>query len=99
MCVISGCDSVSTLSHIKKIRGSSPEVFCKKGVLRKFAKFTGKHPFQSLFCNKVAGLRPVNLLKTRLWRCCFPVNFAKFLRTAPENSSSYRTPVVTVSER
>ena len=24
-------------------RSSGPEVFCKKGVLRNFAKFTGKH--------------------------------------------------------
>ena len=28
---------------------------CKKGVLRNFAKFTGKHLCQSLFFNKVAG--------------------------------------------
>ena len=28
------------------------------GVLRDFAKFTGKHLFQRLFLNKVAGLRP-----------------------------------------
>ena len=27
-------------------------MFCKKGVLRKFVKFTGKHPCQSLFFNK-----------------------------------------------
>ena len=27
----------------------------KKGVLRNFAKFTGKHLCQSLFSNKVAG--------------------------------------------
>ena len=33
-----------------------PEVFCKKGVLRNFAKFTGKHQRQSLFFNKVADL-------------------------------------------
>ena len=33
-----------------------PEVFCKKGVLRNFAEFTGKHLCQSLFFNKVAGL-------------------------------------------
>ena len=33
-----------------------PEVFCKKGVLRNFAKFTGKHLRQSLFFNKVADL-------------------------------------------
>ena len=29
-----------------------------KGVLRNFAKFTGKHLCQSLFFNKVAGLMP-----------------------------------------
>ena len=36
-------------------RSSRPEVFCKNGVLRNFAKFTGKHLYQSLFFNKVAG--------------------------------------------
>ena len=30
-------------------RSSRPEVFCKKGILRNFAKFTGKHLCQSLF--------------------------------------------------
>ena len=34
----------------------SCEVFCKKGVLRKLTKFTGKHLCQSLFFNKAAGL-------------------------------------------
>ena len=65
----------------KRVDGSNlPEVFCKKGVLRNFAKFTGKRLYQSLFFNKVAGLRrPANLLKKRLWHYCFPVNFAKFL--------------------
>ena len=29
----------------------------KKGILRNLAKFTGKHLCQSLFFNKVAGLR------------------------------------------
>ena len=38
-------------------------VFCKKGVLRNFAKFTGKHLCQSLFLNKVASLRPATFLK------------------------------------
>ena len=63
------------------LRSSRPEVFCKKGVLGNFAKFTGKHLCQSLFFNKVAGLRPATLLKKVLWHRCFPVNFAKFLRT------------------
>ena len=35
------------------IRGSRPEVFCKKGVFKNFEKFTGKHLCQSLFFNKV----------------------------------------------
>ena len=34
------------------------DVFCEKGALRNFAKFTRKHLCQSLFFNKVAGLRP-----------------------------------------
>ena len=63
-------------------RSSRPVVFCKKGLLKNFAKFTGKHLCQSLFFNKVAGLRPASLLKKRLWHRCFPVNFAEFLRTA-----------------
>ena len=62
-------------------RSSRPEVFCEKDVLRKFAKFTGKHMCQSLFFDKVAGLRPATLLKKRLWHWCFPVNLTKFLRT------------------
>ena len=37
-------------------RSSRPDVLCKKGVLKNFAKFTGKHLCQSLFFNKVAGL-------------------------------------------
>ena len=41
-------------------RSSHPEVLCKKVVLRNFTKFTGKpgkHLCQSLFFNKVAGMR------------------------------------------
>ena len=42
------------------IRSSRPEAFCKKGVLRNFAKFTGKHLCHSLFFNKVAPkVRPI----------------------------------------
>ena len=62
-------------------RSSRPDMFCKKGVLRNVAKLTGKQLCQSLYFNKVAGLRPATLLKQRLWHLCFPVNFAKLLRT------------------
>ena len=37
-------------------RSSHRRCSVKKGVLRNFAKFTGKHLCQSLFFNKVAGL-------------------------------------------
>ena len=33
------------------------EVFCKRDILRNFAKSTGKHLCQSIFLNKVAGLQ------------------------------------------
>ena len=62
-------------------------MFYKNGVLSNFVKFTGKHLCQSLFFinfiffNKVAGLRPATLLKKRPWYRCFPMNFAKVLRT------------------
>ena len=58
-------------------RSSRPEVFCKKGVLRNFAKFTGKHLCQSLFFIKVAGL---HFVKKETLSQVFPVNFVKFLR-------------------
>ena len=36
-------------------RSSRPEVFCKRGVLKNIAKFTGEHLCQSLFFNKVVA--------------------------------------------
>ena len=38
------------------IARSRPEVFIKKSVLENSAKFTGKHLYQRLFFNEVAGL-------------------------------------------
>ena len=46
-------------------RNRQPEAFCKKGVLKYFAKLTGKRLCQSLFFNKVACLKPATLLKKR----------------------------------
>ena len=62
------------------------EVFCKKCVLKNFANFTGKQLCQSLFFNKVAGLRLNNFLKAAhclgLVKCFkifqFNSNFWKF---------------------
>ena len=44
--------------YIHLSRNSHLQVFCKKGVLRNFAKFTEKCLCYSIFFNKVAGLRP-----------------------------------------
>ena len=43
---------------------------------------------ETLF-NKVATLRPATLLKKSLWHSCFPVNFAKFLRTPRVTASEF----------
>ena len=57
---------------MRRSKSSRPKVFCKKCVLKNFTKFKGKN---------LAVLRPSTLLKKRLWHRCFPVNFAKILRT------------------
>ena len=78
------------LSCAECIQKQPPEVLCKKSVFGNFTKFTGKHLGQSLFFNKVAGLRPTTLLKKRLWHRCFPVNFVKFLSTPFLQNTSRR---------
>ena len=67
--------------HKSNFTVSCPELFCKNGDLRNFAKFTRKHLCQGLFFIKVTGLRPATLLKKSVWHWCFPVNCTKFLRT------------------
>ena len=74
--------AAKTISYIfTNSKSSRPELFCKKDILWNFAKFTGNDLCQSLFFNKVPGLRPATLLKKSLWHRGFPVNVAKFLRT------------------
>ena len=58
-----------------------PEKFCKKSVLKNFAKFTGKHLYQGLFFNKVVRWRVQLYLKSDSDTVFFPVNYAKFPRT------------------
>ena len=60
----------------------------EKGALKNLTKFTGKHLCQSLFFNKVAGLRPATLSKKRLWYKYFPVNFAEFSRAPSLQNTS-----------
>ena len=71
-------------------RSSHRRCSLRKGVLRNFAKFTGKHLCQSLFFHKVAGLSPATLLNMWLWHRCLPVIFPKFLRTPFLQNTSWR---------
>ena len=50
----------------------------KEGVYRNFTKFTWKHLCQSLSFQR---LKAAALLKRKHWHRCFPVSFAKLLRT------------------
>ena len=46
----------SVRNYLGKCRSSHRRCSSKKGVLKNIANFTGKHPRQSLFFNKAAGL-------------------------------------------
>ena len=63
--------SANKRSQLCMHRSSLPEVFCKKGVLKNFAKFTGKHLCRAQLCN---------VIKKRLQHRFFSVKFTKFLR-------------------
>ena len=65
----------STLNFLNNFTRQKPppEVFSKKGVLICSAKFTGTHLCQSL--------SPVSETCSFIKHRCFPVNFAKLLRT------------------
>ena len=48
----------------------------------KFCNNHRKRPVLESLFNKVPGLQACNFIKKRLQQRCFPVNIAKFLRTA-----------------
>ena len=45
------------MSFINQCRSSRSQIFCKVGALIDFAKFTGKHLYQSLFFNHLEASR------------------------------------------
>ena len=56
-------------------------VLSKKVFLTNFAKFSGKKLPEGPFFNNPAGPRTATLLEKIAWYRCFPLNFAKLLRT------------------
>ena len=75
----------------------------KIGVLKNFAKLTEKHLHWSVFFNQVAGVSFLiklqasgwNYIKKRLQHRCFPLNFAKFLKTLFLQNTNFWKPLVT----
>ena len=72
--------------YYSNVRSSHQRCSMTKGVLGNFTKFTGKHLHQSLFFNKVAGLRPeaCNFIKKEtlaqwreFWRNIFVFHYVK----------------------
>ena len=59
-------------------RNSFSQMCYRIVVLKSFEKFLRKTHVSEFFFNKVAGLRPLTLLKKRLRHRSFHVNFAKF---------------------
>ena len=89
------CLSVSCLSVCLSRSEAATRAVLRKVVLRNFAKSSRNHLWQSLFFDKVVGLKPATLLKKRLWHRPSPLNFVKYLRTP----FFYRTPLVAASAR
>ena len=60
-------------------RSSRLDVVYKKGLLKNFAKFTGKHLCQSPFFNRVPGLPPVVASRYRIKHWMLRWFFSKFV--------------------
>ena len=67
--------------RLEVVRSIQQRCCVKKGDFKNFANFHWKTPVLESVFNKVAVLRASNFIKKRLTYRCFPVKFAKFLRT------------------
>ena len=61
-------------------KGSRPEVFRKKAIMKNLAKSTGKQLCRSLFFNKITSLRFTTFLKKKLRHKCFFCEFCKITK-------------------
>ena len=71
---------------------SRPEMFCKKGVLKNFTKFTEKHLCQSLLFNKVAGLRRLMFYPRAAMIWCFYLQLYRFIKKSSISLSNITKP-------
>ena len=74
------CDC--SLNLFSVARSSRLEVFCKKGVLKKFAKFTGKHLCQISFLIKLL-VDAYNFIKKKTLTQVFSCEFSRAFKITP----------------
>ena len=84
------CKNASLIStYNTKLKSIRPDVFCKRVFSKPSQNVQDNTCVGVSFFNKVAGLKPETLLRKRFRHRCFPVNFAKILRTLfLQNTSS-----------
>ena len=84
------------LLHSKNFTSNCRGCFAKKGFLENFTKFTGKYLCQSLFFDKVAGMRPAtcNFIKKETPAHVFSYKFCEIFK----NTFFYGIPSVAASE-
>ena len=78
---------MGTIYNQKLCTQKCPEVLCKKGAPRNFAKFTGKHLCQCLFFPEAC-----NFIKKETLAQVFPCEFCEISK----NIFFHRTPLVAV---
>ena len=84
-----------TLSNIHDgtfFRSRRPEVLCKKGFLKNFIRFTGKHLCQSLFFKEVVD-DAYNVIKKETLSQVFSCKFCEFFK----NTFFHRTAAMAAS--
>ena len=78
------------------VKSNRSHMFFKIGVLLKLRKFHCGTPVLEYLFNKVASLKACNFIKKIIQLRCFPVKFAKFLRTSFLQNTSGGSLLLTV---
>ena len=79
-------DKLFQMTFLGQFRGSSPEMFLVKGVVKIWSKFTGEHPCRSVISIKLQS----NFIEITLRHGCFPVRLLHILRTTSSKNTSGR---------
>ena len=70
------------------LRSSRPKVFLRKGNLKIYNKFTGKHLRQNVISVRLLSNLLCNFIEIALWHGCSPVNLQHISRTPFSKNTS-----------